>query len=425
MARLTERGVQTAKSGRHSDGGGLHLVVSETGRKKWVLRYQMNGVRRDRGLGSYPDVGLKEARSRAGADRALIIKGVDPIEARRSARKALKPVPTFGEIAQLVIADAQNKSTNAKVRYQWDRHLGDVYSGPLLARPVHEITTVEVAAVLRPVWRAKPEVARKLYPAIRRVFERARVLLRDERGIAMPDNPALWADLKAMGFDTPAQLSKGRHPSLPYTQMPEFIADLRAREAIAARALEFLILTNVRTDAVLKATWDQFDHDQAVWTVPLVNLKDRKHRAEGFRVPLTARAVEIVRQMRHGQVSRYVFPGQASGKPMSNMALLTLLKRMNSGEKKWLDPASSRPITAHGFRATFRTWAEEVATVPHAVIEQAMGHQVGTQVERAYRRTDVLDKRRALMETWAQWCEPNAARRDYVESFGNRTAAAS
>ena len=414
MARLTERGVQTAKSGRHSDGGGLHLVVSETGRKKWVLRYQMNGVRRDRGLGSYPDVGLKEARSRAGADRALIIKGVDPIEARRSARKALTPVPTFGEIAQLVIADAQNKSTNAKVRYQWDRHLGDVYSGPLLARPVHEITTVEVAAVLRPVWRAKPEVARKLYPAIRRVFERARVLLRDEHGIAMPDNPALWADLKAMGFDTPAQLSKGRHPSLPYTQMPEFIADLRAREAIAARALEFLILTNVRTDAVLKATWDQFDHDQAVWTVPLVNLKDRKHRAEGFRVPLTARAVEIVRQMRHGQVSRYVFPGQASGKPMSNMALLTLLKRMNSGEKKWLDPASSRPITAHGFRATFRTWAEEVATVPHAVIEQAMGHQVGTQVERAYRRTDVLDKRRALMEVWAQCCDEAAAHQEDI-----------
>ena len=241
----------------------------------------------------------------------------------------------------------------------------------------------------------------------------------------MADNPARWADLKAMGFDAPAQLSRGRHPSLPYPLMPEFMADLRARDAVAARALEFLILTNVRTDAVLKATWDQFDLDRAVWTVPLVNLKDRKHRAEGFRVPLTARAVEIVRQMRNGQVSRYVFPGQASGKPMSNMALLTLLKRMNSGEKKWLDPASSRPITAHGFRATFRTWAEEVATFPHAVIEQAMGHQVGTQVERAYRRTDVLDKRRQLMEAWAQWCEPNAARRNYVEPFGNRTAAAS
>ena len=137
----------------------------------------------------------------------------------------------------------------------------------------------------------------------------------------MADNPARWADLKAMGFDTPAQLSKGRHPSLPYPLMPEFMANMRARDAIAARALEFLILTNVRTDAVLKVTWDQFDHDQAVWTVPLGNLKDRKHRAEGLRVPLTARAVEILQQMRQGQVSGYVFPGQADGKPLSNMAL--------------------------------------------------------------------------------------------------------
>ena len=158
--------------------------------------------------------------------------------------------------------------------------------------------------------------------------------------------------------------------------MAEFTADLRARDAIAARALEFLILTNERTDAVLKVTWDQLDLNEAVWTVPLVNLKDRKHRTDGFRMPLVERAVEIVRQMRQGQVSGYVFPGQADGKPLSNMALLTLLKRMNAGEKKWLDPASNRPITAHGFRATFRTWAEEVATFPHAVIEQAMGHQV-------------------------------------------------
>jgi integrase len=197
---------------------------------------------------------------------------------------------------------------------------------------------------------------------------------------------------------------------LPYTLMAAFMADLRARDAIAARALEFLILTNVRTDAVLKAAWDEVDLDQALWTVPLANLKDRKHRKEGFRVPLVARAVEIVEQMRLGRVSRFVFPGQARGKPLSNMALLTLLKRMNSGaDKKWIDPASGRRITAHGFRATFRTWAEEVATFPHAVIEQAMGHQVGTQVERAYRRTDVLEKRRQLMDAWAQWCEPESS----------------
>jgi len=407
MGRLTERGVQIAKTGRHGDGDGLHLVVSETGRKKWVLRYQVSGVRKDKGLGSYPDVGLKEARTKAAEHRTLISKGIDPIEAGRAAKKAARPVPTFEAVAKLVIADAQNKSANAKVRYQWERHLGAAYCGPLLSRPVHEITTLDVAAVLRPIWRTKPEVARKLYPAIRRVFERARIILRDQHAVAMPDNPARWDDLKAMGFEAPAQLSRGRHPSLPHTQMPKFIAALRARDAVAASALEFLILTNARTDAVLKAQWKEFDLDGAVWTVPLTSLKDRKHRNEPFRVPLSTRAVEIAKSMETGRVSSFVFPGHVRNKPLSNMALLTLLKRMNAGDPKaWTDSSSGKPITAHGFRATFRTWAEEVPTFPHAVIEQAMGHQVGGQVERAYRRTDVLEQRRKLMDAWAAYCEP-------------------
>jgi integrase len=407
MGRLTDRSVA---EGRHGDGDGLQLIVSTSGRRKWVLRYQLNRVRRDMGLGPYPAIGLADARIAAADARKLIARGVDPLNDRKASRKADRPVPTFGDIAKTVIADAQSKSSNAKVRYQWERHLGPAYSGPLLARPVHEITTVEVASLLRPIWRTKPEVARKLYPAVRRVFEHARVVLRDDHAILMPDNPARWSDLKAMGFETPTKLTRGSHPSLPYTLMAAFMADLRAREAIAARALEFLILTNVRADAVLKAAWDEFDLDQALWTVPLANLKDRKHRKEGFRVPLVARGVETVRQMQAGRVSPFVFQGQARGKPLSNMALLTLLKRMNSGaDKNWIDPASGRRITAHGFRATFRTWAEEVATFPHAVIQQAMGHQVGTQVERAYRRTDVLEKRRQLMDAWALHCGHQAA----------------
>jgi integrase len=409
LGALTERTIQTAKAGRLGDGDGLFLVVSKSGRKKWVLRYQVGGRRRDKGLGPYPGVSLRDARMRAAEDRSLIAKGVDPIEARRLAQKAAKPAPTFADIASLVVADAQRQSVNAKSRYQWGRYLGPAYCGPLFERPVSDITTLDVAAVLRPVWRAKPEVARKLYPAIRRVFERARVILRDEHGLAMPDNPARWADLKAMGFEAPAKLSKGSHPSLPYSQMPAFMAALRARGGIAARALEFLILTNVRTDTVLKAAWTDFDLDGALWTVPLTSLKDRKHRKEGFRVPLSARAVEIVREMDEARLSAYVFPGQVRGAPLSNMAFLTLLNRMAAGDQKgWIDPASGRRITAHGFRATFRTWAEEVATVPHAVVEQAMGHAVGNQVERAYRRTDVLAKRRELMDAWAAYCEPRA-----------------
>jgi len=406
MARLTDRAVKTAGVGRHGDGDGLHLIVAESARRKWVLRFQMNGVRRDMGLGSYPVVSLSEARIAAADARKQIAQGLDPLVARAASRKTAKPIPTFREIARTVIDEAKRKSTNAKVRYQWERHLGEAYSGPLLDRPVHEITTLDVAAVLKPVWNEKPEVARKLYPAIRRVFEYARIRLRDDHGIAMPDNPARWADLKAMGFEPPPQLSRGRHPSLPHDRLPAFIADLRARDAIAARALEFLILTNVRTDAVLKVKWHELDLNQAIWLVPLVNLKDRKYRKESFRVPLTIRAVEIAREMEKIKLSDYVFPGQAPGKPFSNMALLTLLKRMNSvANKKWVDPADQRPITAHGFRATFRTWAEEATGFPHAVIEEAMGHKVGGQVERAYRRTDVLEKRRELMTAWADFCE--------------------
>jgi integrase len=419
MVRLTERGVQTAKLGRHSDGDGLHLVVSRTGRKKWVLRYQVDGVRKDKGLGAYPAVGLKDARDRAIEARKLVARGVDPIEAEKAAKKASKPIPTFKEIAKLVIEDAQSKSVNAKVRYQWERHLGPVYSGPLLDRLVHEITALDVAAVLRPVWRSKPEVARKLYPAIRRVFDRARVVLRDQHGIAMLENPARWDDLKAMGFETPRELSKGNHPSLPHGQMPGFLAALRARKATAALALEFLILTNVRTNAVLQAKWPEFDLDKALWNVPLVNLKDREHRQEAFEVPLSSRAVEIVKEMEKARVSVYVFPGQRKTQALSNMALLTLLKRMNATPKghrpdpvtepTWHDPASRRAITAHGFRATFKTWAEEVATFPHAAIEHAMGHKVGGKVERAYSRTTLLGMRRKLMDAWAEYCEPREA----------------
>ena len=297
MGTLTELGVKSAKEGMHGDGDGLMLVVRASGRKSWLLRYQMKGVRRDMGLGRYPEIGLKEARHRALDARRLIGAGSDPIEARQAAHKAGKPIPTFGEIAALVIADAQAKTANGKVRYQCARHLGPAYSGPLLDRSVNEITTVEVAAALAPIWRKKPEVARKTYPAIRRVFDRARIILRDEHGIAMNRNPAEWSDLKALGFDAPRELSRGHHPSLPYDQTAEFMTDLRGREAVSARALEFLILANVRTDAVLKATWEQFDLDAALWTVPLASLKDREHRTESFRVPLSPGAVEIVREM--------------------------------------------------------------------------------------------------------------------------------
>jgi integrase len=178
------------------------------------------------------------------------------------------------------------------------------------------------------------------------------------------------------------------------------------KSGFAARALEFLILTNVRTDPVLKARWEEIDFDAAVWTVPLKNLKDRKHRKEGFRVPLTSRAMTILSEM--SKLSPYIFPGMRIDRPLSNMALVTLIRRMNRPEPRWMDAESGKQVVSHGFRATFRTSAEESTGFPHAVIEEATGHQIGTTVERAYRRTDVLAKRRTLMEAWAIFCEPAA-----------------
>jgi integrase len=198
--------------------------------------------------------------------------------------------------------------------------------------------------------------------------------------------------------------------------MPDFIAALRARKATAALAVELLILTNVRTNAVLQAKWSEFDLEKALWNVALVNLKDREQRKVPFEVPLSPRALEIVKEMEKARISDHVFPGQRKGQPLSNMAFLTLLKRMNATPKDerpkphaklaWHDSASGRAITPHGFRATFKTWAEEVATFPHAAVEHAMGHKVGGKVERAYTRTTLLEMRRKLMDLWARHCEP-------------------
>lgn len=410
MAELKDREARNIKPGESlSDGSVRGLTLTGGSRKgegKWNLRFQLNGRRRDMGLGSFPEVGVAAARAEAAASRALIAQGIDPIAARDAAKKAARPIPTFAAIAKDVVTEAKDRTTNERVAYQWERHLGPAYCGPLLDRPVNEITTVDIAALLRPIWRKKPEVARKLYPAIRRVFEAARIRLRDEHGITFA-NPALWADLKAMGFEAPRQLSRGHHPSLPYEQMPAFISALRERQSMSAAALEFAILTNVRTDAVLSARWSEIDLKAGVWTIPLANLKDKKTRKEPFRVPLSSRCMDLLRELMEARVSGYVFPNTDGGQ-LSHNAMLRVIQRMNASESKWVDTVQNKPIVPHGFRATFRTWAEETARVMNSVVEEAMGHVVGTAVERAYRRTDVLEQRRALMEAWAQYCEPSA-----------------
>ena len=239
--KLNDRLVKTRGEGRYDDGDGLRLVVSKTGKRSWVLRFQKDGVRRDMGLGSYPGLGLADARVKAARLRQRAMQGVDIIAEKNAPPRSL---PTFREVAALVIADMQARSTNEKVKYQAARHLGPAYCETILERHVNEISTTQLAAMLRPVWREKPEVARaSCIWAIRRVFDRARVILKADFGIAM-ENPAAWADLKAQGFEAPKALSRGHHPSLPYDKMPEFFASLRRREATSANVLELAILAS-------------------------------------------------------------------------------------------------------------------------------------------------------------------------------------
>jgi integrase len=349
-------------------------------------------------------MGLKEARETAEEVRRQIRKGIDPITARRHARSAKAAIPTFEAIAAEVIGDAQARSTNDKVRYQWELLLGPRYCDGILQKPISEITTLDVERVLRPVWRTKPETGRKLHVRLRRVFDYARVHLRDRHGIAMPNNPAAWQDLRDRGFERISKLSRGRQAALDHQQAPGFLAALRQRQGIAARALEVTLLTGLRTGEVIGARWTEIDLERKTWAIPPQRLKDRKTRTEPHRVPLSPKAVAILKAL--PRLGEYVFPGLRPGKPLSNMAMLGVLKGINqneSGEPRWVDPKSGRPITPHGLRATFRTWGEDTG-FPRDLLEESLGHQIGTAVERAYRRTDSFDRRRAIMETWANFC---------------------
>jgi integrase len=354
MAKLTDRAIKAAGPGRHGDGGGLFLEVSAGGSKTWLLRFQLAGKRRDMGLGSYPEIGLANARALAAEARGMIARSIDPVDARRAARRAAKPIPLFREVAADVIAEEQSKSSNANVRRQWAHRLGEAYCKPLLNRPVNEITATDISRLLKPHWRRVPEASRKLLIALRRVFEVARIRLRDEHNIEFA-NPALWDDLRAIGFEPPRKLSRGRQPSLPYARMPEFMTALREQTGVAAMMLEFVALTCVRSGAARLARWDEFDLDQSIWTIPLSSLKDRHHRDEPFKVPLSCRAVEILREMLklRQEGSDIVFPAPRGGQ-FTDMAMAAVIRRMNALTMRWIDPADGRPITPHGFRSTFR-----------------------------------------------------------------------
>jgi len=377
LHKLSARAVATlSKPGRHSDGGGLYLNLTGSGARSWVFMWKVAGRRREIGLGSLRDVTLAKARDRAAEARRLLADGLDPLAARTKPRTM-----TFGEAADALVESMSPSWRNEKHRAQWRMTL-TAYCSPIRTLPVADLTTEDVLQVLRPIWLTKSETASRLRGRIERVFDFAKA-----RGMRSGENPARWRGHLDAVLPRRQKLTRGHHKAMPFDEVPQFIDRLRGMEGVAPRALEFLILTAGRTGEVLGAKWDEIDLANRIWTVPATRMKaGREHR-----VPLTSRALAILADLHVLRTSEYVFPGLKRGRPLSNMALEAVLRRVNV------------EATVHGFRSAFRDWAGERTHFPRELAEAALAHLVGDAVERAYRRGDALEKRRQLMSVWTDF----------------------
>ena len=388
---LTPLAVKNAKPGRHADGGGLHLLVKPTGARSWVYRFMLNGKSRDIGLGAAGQGGmsLADARDEASVLRLKVKAGIDPLEERdREAAQALAAAQaakvagtTFRNVATAYIAANEESWRNPKHRQQW-RNTLDTYVYPVIGDlPVAEVETAHVLKILEPIWKGKAETASRIRGRIETVLDSAKA-----RGYRQGENPARWRGHLAQILPARTRLSRGHHKAIAYEQIPAFVRALHKREAVAALALEFTILTAARSGEVIGATWAEVDLQKAIWTIPA----DRMKAAKEHRVPLSARAVAILESLQP-LGSDYLFPGAKGGK-LSGMAMAMLMRRMKVD------------ATVHGFRSGFRDWAAECTGYAHEVAEMALAHTIENKVERAYRRGDLFDKRRRLMDDWATYC---------------------
>ena len=380
--KLTKKLVENLGAGRHGDGNGLYLVVDPSGARRWIVRVVVKGqknkngapLRTDFGLGGADIVTLNQARERALEYRRMAKQGLNP---RFNARQE---VPTFEEVAQQVHIDRMPTWKNAKHGAQWINTLRD-YAFPKIGRmPVDSIGQPEVLMCLSPIWTEKHETARRLSQRIKIVLDVAK-----SKGCRSGENPV--TAIKDAQVLPKVKAKPKHHKAMQWQDVPAFYADLRGRNAMAAKALRFTCLSGGRTGEVLGMRWTELDLVDRLWICPAERMKtDEEHR-----VPLTDEMLSIIEPLQAMQ-SDYVFEGQKRHQPLSNMSMLMLLRRMNI-----------EGATVHGFRSTFRDWAAEVANVPREVAEKSLAHTVGSDVERAYARSDLLEKRRALMDDWSQY----------------------
>lgn len=424
LHKLSATGVVKLKvPGYYGDGGGLYLQVSPSLSKSWIFRFKIHGKSREMGLGSLNALSLADARDKAADCRRLLNDGVDPIEARKSKKDqeqraaALRAATsmTFAACAKAYIEAHSAGWKNAKHASQWTNTI-ETYAGPVIGPlAVQDVDTGLVLRVLEPIWKDKPETASRLRGRLENILDWATV-----RGFRSGDNPARWrGHLEALLPSREKVRAVRPMPALPFVQAGAFMSELRAREGLAALALEFQILTAARSGEVRGATWEEFDLQAKVWTVPAARMKMKIEHA----VPLSPRAAAIVERLSKVKVGLLVF--STSKTALSDMTLGAVIKRMN-GESEpptWRDPKqNNRAVVPHGFRSTFRDWAAERTSYASEVVEMALAHAIEDKVEAAYRRGDLFEKRRRLMNEWAKFCA-TVASSSTVASIGSARAA--
>jgi integrase len=406
--KFTEK--EDLKPGLYGDGGGLYLQVSDRETKAWVFRYMMAGRARKMGLGDFDLVSLKDARKKRDAAYGLAVDGVDPIEERktRKAEQAAEKAKalTFKECAEGYIAAHESGWKSAKHADQWTATL-ETYAYPIIGSlPVQMIETTHVMKILEPIWKTKTETASRVRGRIEKVLDRAKALK-----LRKGENPAAWRGhldqlLPAKSQVTPVE----HHPALPYAELPAFMAKLRAKEGVSARALEFTILTVARTGDTIGATRPEINQAEKLWTVPAARVKGKRGaRKRDHVVPLTKQAVAALEAV--PVEGDFIFPGGKEGVGLSNAAMSELLKGMGY---------SPDVATVHGFRSTFKDWCSDLTAYPNEMSEMAMAHTVDDKVEAAYRRGDMREKRRRLMADWAAYCYGNAIGGNNVVKIGAR-----
>lgn len=378
---LNARKVESAGPGRLCDGQGLWLAVSPTGFKRWLYRFTLNGKTSEVALGLYPAVTLERARELAEEQRKLHRSGANPVEVRRRAKEQA-PVPTFEALtAEFFAMKAPEWKSPIHAR-QWINSMAQ-HAGPINKMRVDEITVADVLKVLKPIWLTTPKAASRVRSRIELVIDYGRA-----NGHFRGENPAAWRG--NLAYLLPNQRKKtdqDHYAAMDYSAVPAFVARLRDRPVMSMLALEFLILTASRASEVRCAEWDEFDLDAAVWTIPAKRMKAGKLH----RVPLSPRAVEILKTMKDVRVGNLVFTGRPGG-PLCASAMNTLLNRLNVD------------CTVHGFRSSFRDWCGDETSFPREIAEAALSHAVGNAVEASYRRSDALERRRQLMDMWASYC---------------------